>query len=122
MLTVYFGKTKVSGQRLRPENTRIQPSINIVGQKTKYYTILVSDTETRTGDFLHWLVVNINKERYRELLAYIPPKPSTYTIYLLEQEHLLDIEPMSRSGFDINIFIKDNDLIPKYTLSFTVKA
>lgn len=124
MLSVFYGKTKVNGQRLERIKTVTQPSVNISGEKTTYYTIIISDPDARLGDFLHWLVVNIDKTRYQEILSYYPPKHTSgvhrYNIYLLEQEHKLDIESFDRNEFDILDFIDKHLLHLKDTQFFTV--
>lgn len=126
MLSVFYGKTQVNGQQLEKAKTVTQPSININGEKLKYYTIIISDPDARYGDFLHWLVVNIDKTRYQEILSYYPPKHKSgvnrYNIYLFEQEVKLDIEPFDRNMFDIRDFIDMYLLHLKDTQFFTVKA
>jgi phosphatidylethanolamine-binding protein (PEBP) family uncharacterized protein len=126
MLSVFFGKTLVKGQQLDRAKTIIQPSVNISGEKTRYYTIIISDSDARYGDFLHWLVVNIDSSRYQEIVSYYPPKSTSeahrYNIYLCEQETKLDIEPFDRNIFDIRDFIDMQLLHLKDSQFFTVKG
>ena len=126
MLSVFYGNTLVKGQQLNSAKTIIQPSVNISGEKTRYYTIIICDSDARYGDFLHWLVVNIDSSRYQEIHSYYPPKhtpgANRYNIYLCEQETKLDIEPFDRNIFDIRDFIDMHLLHIKDTQFFTVKG
>jgi len=126
MLSVFFGKTLVNGQRLEKVKVANQPSINIRGEKETYYTVIILDSDARPADFLNWLVININKDRYQEILSYESPKPNTgshrYNIYLLEQEEKILLEPFDRKGFSISDFIRQYVLVLKDTQFFSVKA
>ena len=126
MLSVSFGKTQLNGQRLQKVKVANQPSINIRGEKDTYYTLIISDSDARPADFLNWLVMNINKDRYQEILSYSSPKPVSgthrYNIYLLEQEGKILIEPFDRNGFSVSDFIRHYALDLKDTQFFSVKA
>jgi hypothetical protein len=126
MLSVFFGKTQVSGQRLDLGKTWIQPSMNIRGEKAKYYTVIIAHSDNRAADFLIWLVVNINNKTYEEVLSYYVPKPLSglqqYNIYLLEQENKLDIGPFDRNKVDIRDFIEMNLLHIKDTQYFSIEG
>ena len=126
MLSVFFGKRQVSGQRLQQVKVANQPSINIRGEKDTYYTLIISDSDAKPADFLNWLVMNINKDRYQEILSYDSPKPVSgthrYNIYLLEQKGKILMEPFDRNGFSVSDFLREYTLDLRDTQFFSVKA
>lgn len=126
MLSVFFGKRQVSGQRLQQVKVANQPSINIRGEKDTYYTLIISDSDAKPADFLNWLVMNINKDRYEEILSYDSPKPASgthrYNIYLLEQKGKIMMEPFDRNGFSVSDFLREYTLDLRDTQFFSVKA
>lgn len=126
MLSVFYGKTQVNGQRLEKIKVVNQPSINIRGEKETYYTLIISDPDASSADFLHWLVMNINKDRYQEILSYKSPNPVSgshrYNLYLLEQDGKILLEPFDRNDFNVSDFISRYGLDFKDTQFFSVKA
>ena len=127
LLTVVYKNTEVAGQLLRREETLAQPSIQLKRKPNILYTLIMSDPNAEPKDYLHWLVVNIDRTNYHDVVAYYPPTPPSgthnYVFYLCEQPKGLRLKPISgRSGFNTNQFIMDNHLTLVDRKSFKVAS
>ena len=126
-LTVLYKNTEISGQLFKREDVIAQPSIQLKRKPNLLYTLIMTDVSAEPKDFLHWLVVNIDRTNYQDVVSYYPPKPPSgthnYVFHLCEQPKGLRLKPISgRSGFNTNQFIMDYHLTPIDRKSFQVKA
>jgi phosphatidylethanolamine-binding protein (PEBP) family uncharacterized protein len=126
-LTVVYKNIEVGGQIIKRDETLLQPNIQLKRKPNMLYTLFMVDQDAEPKDFLHWLVVNIDRTNYHDVVPYYPPNPSsgthTYAFYLCEQPKGLRLKPISgRQGFNTNQFILDNHLTPIDKKSFKVKA
>ena len=78
-MEIRYGNIKVSDQYLSPEATQIKPNVSLTGLDTnKMYTLIMSDPNAVVGNYIHWLVININGtniETGKEILEYYGPHP-----------------------------------------------
>jgi hypothetical protein len=111
-LTVVYKNTELSGQVLQHKDTLSQPSIELKRKPVLLYTLIMVDPDAKPKDYLHWLVVNIDRANYQDIVDYVnPDKPHNFVFYLCEQPKWLRIKPLSgRSGFNTNQFILDYHL------------
>jgi len=95
-----------------------EPMIIFDYNKKCNYTIIIVDLDVINIDtgrkyiFLHMIKVNNNEI----INKYLPPYPSinsgihTYKILICKQEHELNIEEQERRNFNLNYFVKKNNL------------
>ena len=82
-MEIRYGNIKVSDQYLSPEATQIKPNVSLTGLDTnKMYTLIMSDPNAVVGNYIHWLVININGtsninniETGKAILEYYGPRP-----------------------------------------------
>ena len=83
-----------------------------------YYTFLCADPDSSEPSWLHWLVVNCTggtPSTGTPLTPWEPPTPPTgihrYFFSLYSHDHPLTVEaPETRSKFDTNAFVTQNNL------------
>jgi len=126
-LTVTYKNQEVAGQLFKRDDTLQQPSIQLKRKPNLLYTLIMVDVNTEPKDFLHWLVVNIDRTNYHDVAGYVPPAPASgtheYVFYLCEQPKGLRVKPISgRPGFNTNQFILDYHLTPIDIKRFRAKA
>jgi len=117
---------EVGGQLFKHDDTLAQPAIQLKRKPNLLYTLIMVDTDAQPKDFLHWLVVNIDRTNYQDIVPYYPPGPPSgthnYVFYLCEQPKGIRLRPISgRSGFNTKQFILDNHLTPIDRKSFQAK-
>lgn len=127
-LIVKYNNIILSGQSFKRPETVSQPSVEFTPSGKKY-SLIMWDPNAPNPSFLHWLVVNLenqNQIREKEILNYFGPKPPSgthhYYFGLFEQQNTLQIHPPERSGFNINQFIKENNLKGVAKVYMTVSA
>jgi len=128
-LTINYNNVEIDdGQQIIKHNITIkQPSIQIRRKPNLLYCLFMVDTNAEPKDFLHWLVVNIDRTNYQDIVSYYPPDPPSgthnYVFYFCEQPKPLRLKPISgRSGFNSNQFIQDYHLTVLDRKSFKARA
>ena len=126
-LTVAYKNKEVAGQLFKHDDTLTQPSIQLKRKPNLLYTLIMVDANAEPKDYLHWLVVNIDRANYHDVVPYYPPGPSSgtnnYLFYLCEQPKGLRLKPITgRSGFNTNQFILDYHLTVIERKGFQAKA
>ena len=78
-MEITYNDIQISDQYLSPEVTQIKPIVSLTGLDTnKMYTLIMSDPNAVVGNYIHWLVININGtniETGKEILEYYGPHP-----------------------------------------------
>ena len=133
MLKVEYGSHIIKGQFLSKSDVYNTPTITLhsLDDKNKMYTLLMIDPDAPNPEYLHWLIVNISKDKNNILIPYAPPTPPSgihrYVFYLYEQEHEFVNCPLqtcsheTRAGFNTNTFTKNNKLKFISSVYFKVK-
>jgi phosphatidylethanolamine-binding protein (PEBP) family uncharacterized protein len=77
MEVIYNNKKLSNNSFLKPSETKIKPKILFSNENNKLYTLIMYDPDAINGTFIHWFIININKNinNGQELLKYIGPSP-----------------------------------------------
>ena len=126
MLNIQYPSFTVNNSYATKENTEMKPKIRLAPLKLS--TFIMYDPDAVKPQWVHHLVINIpngNLSEGKEILSYKGPTPPSgthrYIFEQLEQSYPFTIS-LSRGGFDINNFRKQNDLIPKESKIMYVSA
>jgi len=116
MLTVAYKNVVIDGQTMPHNTTLAQPAIQLKRKPNILYTLIMTNADAEPPT-LHWLVVNIDRANYQDVVPYYPPptppngKTHNYVFHLCEQPKGLRLAPISgRSGFNAQQFIMDYHL------------
>lgn len=110
-----YNSHPVSGEIIPRSLTMKPPQITFTVEPNAAYTIIMTDPDAVSGDFLHWMVVNINTKSQREVIKYFPPTPPSgthrYFFYLCMQTNIYTSNNwVNRSTFNTEKFIRNNGL------------
>lgn len=118
-LIVKYDDILVQGQELEKTKTVSTPSIKFP-TTGKLYTLVMWDPDVppiSQPGFVHWIVTNLqsqNNIHNNQLLEYKGPNPPSgthrYYFGLFEQQGHILVQQPERPNFDINIFVKENNL------------
>jgi phosphatidylethanolamine-binding protein (PEBP) family uncharacterized protein len=95
----------------------------------KLYTLIMVDRDAPSrynpinSFYLHWMIINTN-DVIAEYIQPSPPKNSgehRYYVILYEQSNKINYDLISRARFNLELFIKNNNLIPLYGMMFTTE-
>jgi hypothetical protein len=93
-MQVYYDNIEINHQFLTKGVTQMQPKVIYNAFPNKLYTLIMHDPNAVTGNYLHWLVINIPGNQInsgKNLLPYKGPNPPVnsgihrYIFILLEQ-------------------------------------
>jgi phosphatidylethanolamine-binding protein (PEBP) family uncharacterized protein len=116
---VQYGQTVVvNGPILTKSETQSAPNISFPHTE-KLYTLVMWDPDAPNPSYVHWIVTNIKSSNNigpnNEVLPYTGPNPPSgihrYYFGLFEQLQNIYPEKPERSRFNIDTFIKNNNLI-----------
>ena len=133
-----FGSNKIKyNDMLTKQASSIKPNIEFKKDPSKLYTIITIDPDAPSPTnpiykyFLHMLTVNNSNTKYDKIMEWTgpdPPKGSKihrYYTCVFEQESPIDINKYSinsRHNFDLNSFVKSNNLVIKGCNKFRVEG
>lgn len=111
MFEITYNKNKVDNNFLTPFQTNNQPRVSYNFDNNKFYTLIMYDPDTKHGDYIHWLIVNIknNVKNGDILINYKGPAPPIntgihrYIFILFEQEEKFNIKDLPYFDRIINI-------------------
>lgn len=129
-----FGLEEINyNDMLTKQFSSIEPNIQFNKEKGKLYTIITIDPDAPSPNnpeykyFLHMLKVN-DSDTIMKWTGPNPPKKSgTHRYYtcVFEQPNKIDVfnnKIDTRPNFNLNLFVKSNNLIIKGCTKFTVKG
>ena len=99
MFEVKYNKNFVNRNFLTPIQTSKQPEILYKFNDNKLYSLIMYDPDTKHGDYLHWLIVNI-RENINDgniLIPYKGPSPPIntgihrYIFMIINQDSVINI-------------------------------
>ncbi len=118
-LDVFYNTIKVAGQELPKDITQVRPTVKFP-TTGKLYTLVMWDPDVHPQaqpGFAHWLITNIispNDIYKNQVLDYKGPAPPSgihrYYFWLFEQEGSIIVQQPNRQNFDIDEFIRNNNL------------
>ena len=114
----YNNNIKVEKQLLNTGVTAERPKICVIPEDNSYYSLIMYDADAVEPDFLHLLIININKKiKPNELIDYAPPNPPTgtgihkYVFVLCTQPNVLKVGKIKkRNSFNTKEFITKHKL------------
>jgi phosphatidylethanolamine-binding protein (PEBP) family uncharacterized protein len=118
-LIVKYDNIPIQGQRLEKDRTVSAPNIEF--QNTgKLYSLIMWDPDVPPQiqpGFVHWIVTNLQSQndiQNNQVLEYKGPNPPSgihrYYFGLFEQQGHIKPKQPERPNFNIDSFIKENDL------------
>jgi phosphatidylethanolamine-binding protein (PEBP) family uncharacterized protein len=129
-----FGSSKIKyNDMLTKQASSTKPNIKFTKDPSKLYTIITIDPDAPSASnpiykyFLHMLIVN-NSDIIMEWTGPDPPTGSNthrYYTCVFEQVSPIDINKISiksRPKFDLNTFVKSNNLVIKGCFKFRVEG
>jgi phosphatidylethanolamine-binding protein (PEBP) family uncharacterized protein len=118
-LEVFYDNQQISGQELPKSLTQMKPTVKFP-TTDELYTLIMWDPDVPPQiqpGFVHWLVINLqsqNNIETNELLPYKGPAPPSgihrYFFGLFEQQGHINPQQPERTKFQINDFVKNNNL------------
>ena len=118
-LEVFYDNQQVSGQELSKSLTQMKPTVKFP-TTDKLYTLIMWDPDVPPQiqpGFVHWIATNLqshNDIENNQVLNYKGPSPPSgihrYYFGLFEQQGHIRPQQPERTKFQINDFIKDNNL------------
>lgn len=99
MFEIIYNNIIVKSQYLTPTQTKNQPLVSGFEQtNNNYYTLIMYDPDTKHGDYVHWLIINIknNINDGNILIPYKGPAPPIntgihrYIFLLFKQDNLIN--------------------------------
>jgi hypothetical protein len=131
LFEIKYGSNKINGQIIRKEEAVDKPTV-IINEKSSF-VLLMTDPDAPGGDFLHWLVCNINEGRIETgetIIDYYGPNPPSshnhlhhYIFELYKQSGLIDCSDYKkgeRALFDKEGFISKYGLTLMESVQFIV--
>jgi phosphatidylethanolamine-binding protein (PEBP) family uncharacterized protein len=93
----------INGKFMLQQNTKNQPQINFTNNMKKdvFYTLIMYDPNAISGNYLHWLIINITDNDINDgeiILKYRKPTPPlgtgihNYIFLLFEQNNKINID------------------------------
>ena len=132
-MDIKYNNRLVYNNFFTPEQTQDIPFVSFKGLATnKLYTLIMTDPNAVGGNYIHWLIVNIddsNLNNGKPLLQYKGPAPPqgsgmhNYIFLLYEQPEtiLLDTMTENERQIDLNNLLEKlglNQVNPIYTVKF----
>jgi phosphatidylethanolamine-binding protein (PEBP) family uncharacterized protein len=118
-LDINYNNIKVSGQELPKSITQMKPNVKFPNTG-RLYTLIMWDPDVPQHiqpGFVHWIAINLkskNDIKNNSLLPYKGPAPPSgihrYYFGLFEQQRPIHLEQLERINFNIDTFIKENNL------------
>jgi phosphatidylethanolamine-binding protein (PEBP) family uncharacterized protein len=126
---VFYDNQKIAGQQLPRNQTQSPPSIKFP-TTGKLYTVIMWDPDVppqAQPGFVHWIAINIkspNDILDNQLIQYKGPAPPSgihrYFFGLFEQQTQINPRQPERQKFNIQLFVKDNNLTKIYEVFMMV--
>lgn len=131
-LTVKFGAVEAAGQALQLVTVQEKPVVQWSPPPTEtYITFIVFDPNAIAKSWIHWLVVNCERDgpmSGEEILEWAPPAPPagtglhTYYFATFSHQYPIHVDDVKERGyFNIGEFVKKYVIQPLNIVSFRAK-
>ena len=139
-MNIQYNNIPVSNNFFTPSQTKIKPKVILNNLDTnKLYTLIMTDPDAISGNFIHWIIVNIpgstsNIDEGKEILEYYGPSPPKntgihhYTFLLFEQLTNVLLDSIYNRNMPLKELLQQlgingyNEVKPKYISMFNTSG